>query len=203
MMILRSAPPSPFGRKVKIAAALLGLSNRIEVKLADPNDANETLRQQNPLGKIPVLITEGGVSIYDSRVIIEYLDELDGKHRLIPLGAQRIPTLVMQALGDGIIDASILRVYEIRYRTEHERSSTWTDYQAGKVKRGLDALEKSPPGDDDRTIGGITIACTLGYLDLRFNGEWRTSYPKLVAWLDTFAADVPAFEATKFVQPPA
>lgn len=203
MMILRSAPPSPFGRKVKIAAALLGLSPRIEVILADTNDVNEPLRQQNPLGKIPVLITEEGVSIYDSRVIVEYLDHLAGGNKLIPTGAQRFPALTLQALADGLMDASILRMYEIRFREEHIRSAKWTDYQADKVKRGLDVLEMNPPVDDDRTIGGVSVACALGYLDLRFNGEWRKTYPRLVAFLDRFAADVPAYQATHFVPPPA
>lgn len=203
MMILRSSPPSPFGRKVNIAAALLGLSNRIDFKPADTNDAGDMLRQQNPLGKIPVLITDDGTAIYDSRVIVEYLDHLAGGNKIIPAGEKRFQALVLQALGDGMLDASILRMYEIRFRAEHERSSKWTDYQADKVRRGLEALEKAPPADNDRTIGAITIACALGYLDMRFNGEWRKTHPRLVAWLDRFSADVPAFEATRFTPPPA
>lgn len=198
MMILRSTPASPFGRKVRIAADLLGLSNRIDVVAADTGDESDTLRQQNPLGKIPVLITDDGKAVYDSRVILEYLDLLAGGGKLIPAGDKRVPALVLQALGDGMLDASILRVYEIRFRDETQRSPKWLDYQTGKVTRALDALEKSPPANDDRTVGGITIACALGYLDLRFNGEWRKSYPRLVAWLDGFSAAVPAFEATRF-----
>ena len=77
-MILRSSPPSPFGRKVKIAASVLGLSDRITVEVADTNDAGDSLRDQNPLGKIPVLILENGDTIYDSRVIAEYLDDMAG-----------------------------------------------------------------------------------------------------------------------------
>jgi len=203
MMILRNAPASPFGRKVRIAADLLGLSQRINIVAADTNDSSDTLRQQNPLGKIPVLITAEGMAIYDSRVIIEYLDQLAGGGKIIPAGAARYPALVLQALADGIMDASILRVYELRFRAENERSAKWADYQTDKVKRGLDELERHPPAVDDHSIGGTAGACALGYQDLRFNGDWRASYPKLVAWLDGFAARVPAFAATKFTPPPA
>ena len=203
MMILRNAPPSPFGRKIRIAAELLGLSSRIRIEPADTNDVNDPLRQQNPLGKIPVLITDKGMAIYDSRVIVEYLDEQAGGGKIIPRGDKRFPALVLAALADGIMDASILRVYEMRFRSENERSARWVDYQADKVKRGLDALEKDPPADGDYAIGAISVACALGYQDLRFDGTWRATYPRLVAWLDRFAAGVPAFAATKFTPPPA
>ena len=201
MMILRNAPASPFGRKIRIAAELLGLSSRITVMAADTNDASDTLRQQNPLGKIPVLITAGGMAVYDSRVIVEYLDQMAGGGKIIPAGAGRFPALVLQSLADGIMDASILRVYELRFRAENERSAQWAAYQTDKVTRGLDELERHPPAGDDLTIGAIAVACALGYQDLRFNGAWRASYPKLVAWLDDFAARVPVFAATKFTPP--
>ena len=83
-MILRSSPPSPFGRKVKIAAAILGLADQITIETADPNDANDTLRTQNPLGKIPALIIEDGTVIYDSRVIAEYLNDMAQGEKIIP-----------------------------------------------------------------------------------------------------------------------
>ncbi len=84
MMILRSSPPSPFGRKVKIAAALTGLKDKIEIVRADTTDPSDVLRKQNPLGKIPVLILEDGTTLFDSRVILEYLDWLSGGNVLIP-----------------------------------------------------------------------------------------------------------------------
>src|SRR5687767_3176162 len=83
-MILRSAPPSPFGRKIKIAAALLGLSSRISLVIADTNDVSDELRRQNPLGKIPTLVLDDGSTLFDSRVILEYLDHLAGGGRIVP-----------------------------------------------------------------------------------------------------------------------
>ncbi len=200
MLILRSAPASPFGRKVKIAAALLGLYDRIEVVNADTNDPQEALRRQNPLGKIPTLVLRDGTAIYDSRVIVDYLDTLAGGGRIIPAGEARFPVLTLQALGDGLMDAALLQVYEKRWREEDRRDAKWVAHQAGKVGRALAALEASPPAlGTIPDIGQITLACALGYLDLRFDGDWRAGHPKLVAWLDAFAARVPAFEKTRFV----
>src|SRR5215216_45359 len=102
MLTLRSSPASPFGRKVKISADLLGLADRIQVTEADTLDPNDVLRQQNPLGKIPVLLLEDGTALYDSRVIVEYLDELAGGGRIIPPGTARFMALREQALADGI-----------------------------------------------------------------------------------------------------
>lgn len=199
MLTLRSSPASPFGRKVKIAAAELGLSDRIDIVVANTTDAADPLRQQNPLGKIPTLILETGETLFDSRVILEYLDHLAGGGILIPAGEERFPQLRLQALADGICDAALLQVYESRFRTPEQKNADWIEMQAGKVTRGLTALEALPPAEGDKPrIGEIALACALGYLDLRFAGEWRTSYPKLVAWLDRFAARVPSFEATAF-----
>ena len=200
-MILRSAPPSPFGRKVKLAAAILGLSDRITIVPADTVTAQDLL-QQNPLGKIPVLVLDDGRTLFDSRVILEYLDHLAGSGRILPRDANpRFAALRLQALCDGIMDASILRVYEKRYRPEAMHHQPWLDMQAGKVMRGLAALEADTPAlDDIPNVGQIALACALGYQDLRFNGQWRASHPRLVDWLDRFAAQVPAFAATK-VQP--
>lgn len=198
-MILRSAPPSPFGRKVNIAAGVLGLSDRIEIQPADTNSESDPLRDQNPLGKVPVLVLDDGQTLFDSRVILDYLDHLAGGGRIVP-GAPdaRFAALRLQALCDGILDASILQVYEARYRPEDIRHQPWLDYQAGKVTRALAALEAEPQAlDPVPHVGQITLACALGYQDLRFAGTWRSTYPKLVAWLDGFAAQVPAFEATR------
>jgi glutathione S-transferase len=198
MMILRSAPASPFGRKVKLAAAILGLSDRIEVTLTDTNDTSDPIRQQNPLGKIPTLVMEDGMTLFDSRVIIEYLDHLAGGGKIIPVGAARFPVLRMAALADGIAEAVLLQVYEARYRPEDKRVAAWVELQAGKVARGMAALEAAPPAITAMPdVGAIGIACALGYQDLRQGGEWRAAHPKLVAWLDDFSARVPAFEATR------
>lgn len=199
MLVLRSSPASPFGRKVRIATAILGLEDRIEVVAADTGDPGDSLRRQNPLGKIPTLIAEDGEAIFDSRVILEYLDGLAGAGALIPRdSAARFKALTLQALGDGIMDAAILQVYERRFREPEERSAKWLSYQADKVARALAALEERPPEASARHVGAVALACALGYLDLRFEGLWRSGCPRLVAWLDAFSAAVPAFEATRF-----
>ena len=203
MMILRSSPSSPFARKVRIAAALLGLDGDIKVEPADTTDLNDNLRKQNPLGKIPVLIAEDGTAYYDSRVILDYLDDRAGGGKIVPRDAKaRLAALRLQALCDGILDASILTIYETRWRKAETHEPKWLEHQAGKVSRALAALEAAPPPLDATpqvlpNVGQITLACTLGYRDFRFNGTWRGDHPRLVAWLDQFAARVPAFAATK------
>jgi glutathione S-transferase len=201
MMILRSSPASPFARKVRIAIALFDGETRVEH--ADPTDFADTLRQQNPLGKIPVLIAEGGTAYYDSRVILDFLDERAGGGRIVPREARsRLAALRLQALSDGILDASILTVYEARWRAQEHHEQKWLDHQAGKVARSLAALESNPPAlavasGSLPNVGQIALACTLGYRDFRFGGSWRADHPRLVGWLDDFAARVPAFAATK------
>jgi len=199
MMILRSTPPSPFGRKVRLAANVLGLSGDIKVESADPNDANDSLRHQNALGKIPTLVLEDGTTLFDSRVIVEYLDHRAGGGKIIPQEPKaRFAVLRLQALADGMTDAQILLVYEGRFRPPEHHVKKWTDYQADKIKRGLTALEADPPSLDPLPdVGQIALACFLGHRDLRFAGDWRAAHPKLVAWLDRFAAKVPAFAETK------
>ena len=197
-MILRSSPPSPFGRKVKIAAAILGLTDKIEIVVTDTIDPSDSIRQQNPLGKIPALILADGKVVYDSRVIVEYLDMVAGGGKIIPNGPARLDTLVLQALADGIMDAGILQMYERRFRDEAKREPKWVEHQQGKIERALAVLEQQDvPLHATPLIGEIALACALGYLDLRFEGAWRVKHPRLVAWLDRFAAAVPAFEKTK------
>jgi glutathione S-transferase len=200
MMILRSAAPSPFGRKVRIALAVLGVDD-VKVEPADTMDPADSVRQQNALGKIPVLITEDGAAYYDSRVILEYLDYRAGGGKIIPRQpAPRFAALRLQALCDGILDASILAIYEGRWRAAEKHEAKWLDHQAGKVKRSLAALEAAPPALDPPpglpNVGQIALACALGYRDFRFGGDWRSDHPRLVGWLDSFAARVPAFAAT-------
>ena len=198
MMILRSAAPSPFGRKVQIALAVLGFDD-VRVEPADTVDPHDTVREQNPLGKIPVLILEDGATFYDSRVILEYLDHLAGGGRIIPREPiARFAALRLQALCDGILDASVLLVYEDRYRPADKKVQAWIDRQADKVARSLTALEAAPPAlDPTPNVGQIALVCVLGYRDLRFGGTWRNDYPRLLAWHDKFAAQVPAFAQTK------
>jgi glutathione S-transferase len=199
MMILRSAPPSPFGRKVRIALHHLGLTDRVDIVATDTASETDNIRKQNPLGKIPTLITESGKAIYDSPVILEYLDHLAGGDQIIPVEPDsRFAALTLQALADGVLDASILRVYERRYRSEDKVVESWLASQTGKVERALTSLEASPPGTHV-DVGTITLACALGYQDLRFAGTWRGIYPRLVGWLEAFAAAVPGFDETRFV----
>lgn len=198
MLVLRSSPASPFGRKVKIAASLLGLTDRIQIVDADTMSPEDSIRQQNPLGKIPALVLETGEAIYDSRVIVEYLDFLAGGGRLYPAGEARFMALREQALADGIMDAALLQVYEGRFRPEDKHEAKWLSHQAGKVERGLAyAEEKLSTPADTLHVGHIALACALGYLDLRFAGRWRETHPKLAAWLADFESRVPAFAKTR------
>src|SRR5580704_9648033 len=161
MMILRSSPASPFGRKVRIAASLLGLADKIDVRETDLNDPADSIRQQNPVGKIPVLILDDGTAYYDSRVILDYLDHVAGGGRIVPSDAKaRFAALRLQALCDGILDASLLMVYESRYRPADKAVQAWIDRQADKVARGLRALESAPPKLTAMPdVGQITLAC--------------------------------------------
>ena len=199
MMILRFSPSSPFVRKVRIAIALLGFDKDVTIERADTTDPNDSLRKINPLGKIPVLIVEDGSAIYDSRVILDYLDDRAGVGKIVPRQPkERFNALRLQALADGILDASILTIYEGRYRKPERHEPKWLELQAGKVTRALGVLEAAPPPIDAMpNVGQITLACALGYRDFRFGGSWRGEHPRLVAWLDNFAARVPAFAATK------
>ena len=201
MMILRSSPASPFGRKVKLAAHLLGILGEIKAVDADTTSETDSLRRENPLGKIPALILDDGSTLYDSRVIVEYLDAFVGGGRIVPADiGPRFRALTLQALADGLMDAALLTVYEGRWRPADRQEPRWVAHQEGKITRALATLEATPPRSDPVDVGQIALACALGYLDLRFAGTWRASHPALVAWLDDFAAKVPAFEATK-VQP--
>ena len=203
MPTIRTSFGSPFGRKARLAVGILGLGDKIKVESATTQDASDPLRKQNPLGKVPVLVMDDGSALYDSPVILEYLDHLAGGGKIIPKDPEaKFAALRLQALADGILDASILVVYEGRYRPAEKHEQKWLDLQNGKIQRGLAALEAAPPGlDSPPNVGQITLACALGYRDFRFPGTWRNEHPKLAAWLESFAARVPAFEATN--PPPA
>src|SRR5262245_1782245 len=203
MVTLRTGFGSPFGRKARIAISVLGLDGKVKVEPASTQDPADPISKQISLGKVPVLILDDGTTLFDSPVILEYLDHLAGGGKIIPKDAKaRFEALRLQALADGILDASILVVYEGRYRPAEKHEQKWIDLQSGKVARGLAALEASPPGlDSPPTVGQITLACALGYRDFRFPGTWRDKHPRLAKWLDDFAARVPSFEPTK--PPPA
>src|SRR5262249_54501783 len=158
--VLRSTLTSPFGRKVRMAIDALGLSSRVTVAPADPLDENDTLRRQNPLGKMPCLILPDASPIYDSSIIIEYLQDIAGTDRLLPLrGRERYRTLTLSRLADGIMDASILVVYETRFRPDLPHSARWLSHQRGKIVRGLAAFEASPPDERKTDIVSIGLAC--------------------------------------------
>ena len=200
MMKLLSNSLSPYGRKVKIALGLKGLKDRIEIVPVDTNIVdNPVINRPNPLAKIPALVVEGDTAIYDSHVICEYLDSLSPDPVLFPKGGlERIKTLTLGALADGILDAALLLVYEKRFRPEAMWHVPWQERQQAKIDRALDHLEQAPPAwSASPDYGHLTLACALGYLDFRLEGKWRPAHPKLVAWLDRFAEAVPAFEETR------
>ena len=197
-LVLRSTLTSPYGRKVRMAADILGLSGRIKVEAADTLDDTDTLRLQNPLGKMPCLILHDGTAIYDSRVIVEYLQELAGSERLLPLrGAERFRILTMATLADGIADAALLMVYEYRFRPPENISQKWLDHQRGKIARALSVFEQSPPNAPPSTLATIALACALGYLDWRKPIAWRTDWPRLADWFARYAEQEPAFFRTQ------
>lgn len=168
-MLLRTSLASPFGRKVRMASLRLGLSRRIETLSADTTDPDDDIRKDNPLGKVPLLVLDDGRRIYDSRVILECLDHMAGGGVLIPREwNDRLGTLVLQSLGDGIMDAAVLISYESRYRAEELRSEKWLGHQTGKIRRGLDHLTRAAPrafqrGDDlDRMHAGLSRLAQTG-----------------------------------------
>jgi len=186
MMKLRYGSTSPFVRKVLVTAIETG--QEAEIEKVKTNTADPALAQHNPLNKIPALTLEDGAVLIDSAVICEFLDSRKGG-KLFPKDATRWPTLSRMALCDGILDAAILRRYELQ-RPEALRSIEWDTRQKTKVDQGLDALEKEAPGFGDRIdIGSLTVAIMLDYLDFRFAHEaWRETHPNLARWHKAIAA---------------
>ena len=189
-MKLRYSPTSPYVRKVSVTAIELGLAGRIERIPTDTQDRDSGIAEQNPLGKVPALILDDGGVLYDSPVICEYLDSLHDGPKLFPAeGPERWTALRQQALGDGILDAAILRMLEMVRRPEKLRWQGWIAHQTAKVTRALDQFEaESATLADPLTIGHITAGCALGYLDFRVpETDWRDGRPKLAAWYENFA----------------
>jgi len=185
-MKLWYSPPSPFARKVRVAAIELGLAARIELVNTPvmPIKPNPVLIPQNPLVKLPALEAEDGSVLYDSRTICEYLDALARGGLFPEPGPARWDALRRQSLGDGIMDAGILRRYELLLRPEPLRWADWLAGQQAKIDFALDAAEPEATLWGDRfDIGDITIACALGWLDFRFaDYDWRAKRPALAAW---------------------
>ncbi|MGW8271201.1 MAG: glutathione S-transferase family protein [Burkholderiales bacterium] len=191
-MKLWYSPPSPFARKVRAAAIELALAERIELVLTPvvPIDPNPALIAQNPLVKLPTLEAEDGTVLYDSRTICEYLDALAGGGRLFPApGPARWDALRRQALGDGIMDAGILRRYELVLRPEALRWDDWLRGQQAKIDFALDAAQaEAGRWGEAFDIGHLTIACALGWLDFRFAGfDWRKTRAALATWHESVA----------------
>ena len=197
MMILRYSAASPYARKILIAADLLGLSKMLTLEPANTADPNDSLLKQNPLGKIPTLILENGRCLYDSRVIVDYFDQLDGQGRLIPKEPfRRIESLRLQALGDGVNDAALALRYETTTRPDMLRDAGMIAHQQEKIDRALSSLNFDLP-PMEQTIGCISIACALGYLDLRFEGAWRKNNHHLADWLSNFECHTSIYASTK------
>ena len=199
MMQLLASPLSPYARKVRLVAAIKGLGDRVTMVPADTNPGDSVaINTANPLGKIPVLIVEG-LHIFGSHVICEYLDSLAPAPMLFPkVGPARWDTLVRASLADGVLEAALLLVYEQRFRPEDKWHAPWQQRQQAKIDRALDSLERRPPATPAvPDYGDVTLACALGYLDFRHAGVWRGPHPRLVAWLDAFAATTPAFAETR------
>ena len=198
-MILRSALPSPFGRMVKLAAHVLGLMGDITVEQTDAMDSSDSIRQQNPLGKIPALI-DGDRVVYDSRVILEYLDWKAGGGVIIPAsGDARVDCLVRNARNNGILDAAILIVYEGRLRPEDKYVETFVEHQRDKIRRALDQVagESAEYASGARPdIAEIGLATVLDYLDLRKPLDWREHCPGHAGFMQEFADAVPGYRET-------
>jgi glutathione S-transferase len=190
-MKLYYSATSPYVRKCLVSALELGLRERIELLPAAPHPVNRdrALIVRNPLGKVPTLLTDDGVALYDSRVICEYLNALGDGH-LLPAGAARWPIYRDEALADGILDAAVLVRYETFVRPESLRWKDWIDGQMDKVTCSLAEIEQRAGTLHERVdIGTIAMGCALGYLDFRFASlGWQATYPKIAAWFQGFAA---------------
>ncbi len=201
------SPTSPYVRKVMILAHETGLAGRIDLVAKNVWAADTDIAATNPLGKVPALVLPDGTVIFDSPVILDYLDSLHGGPRRIPAdGPARVKVLTLQALADGILDASVLTLLEGR-RPAAEQSADWLARQRRAVLRGLDALEArvtgfgpapdaGPIDAGQINVGEITVLAALGYLDFRFAAlDWRAGRPALTAWFAR-AAQRPSFLAT-------
>ena len=186
---------SPYVRKVMVCAIVRGLDGRIEKHPSNPHASPVDLLADNPLSRVPCLVADDGLSLYDSPVICEYLDSVGESAKLFPAnGPARWRALKLQAMGDGILDAAVPCRGEQAKPNEAARDALIARYKAA-MARTVDALEDDLPGTGV-DIGSIAVGCALGYLDFRYGAEpWRPGHPKLTAWYDAFAKH-PALVAT-------
>lgn len=177
---------SPYVRKVRIVLAEKKLDYKFDVE--DMWAADTAISASNPLGKVPCLVMEGGEAIFDSRVIVEYVDTLSPVGKLIPLsGRERVEVRTWEALADGLLDAAILARLEATWpgRTEAQRSQAWIDRQVGKMHASLKAMsqglgERPWCTGNHHSLADIATGCALGYLDFRFaHIDWRDTCPNL------------------------
>ena len=186
-MTLRNVGPSPFGRKVQLAAAVLGLTDQITIEAADTMNREDSIRNQNPLGKIPALELDNGEAIFDSPVICEYLDGIHGVEPLFPKdGWARWHALRLQSMGDGMAAAPAMGVESMR--PEDKRLDRALKTQWHKIFRTTGLLNDNIDWlDGPLNIGQIAIATGLGYTDFRIDDHhWRAGRPKLEAWFAEF-----------------
>jgi glutathione S-transferase len=185
-MKLIGSPTSPYVRKVCIVMAEKKLDYRMVAE--DVWSPNTTINASNPLGKVPCLVLEGGEAVFDSRVIVEYLDTLSPVGKLIPSnGRERAEVKTWEALADGLLDASILARLEAgwAHRTPEQRSQAWIDRQLGKISESLKAMsnglgDKPYCSGASMSLSDIAVGCAVGYLDFRFPTiPWRSTYPNL------------------------
>ncbi|MFT3858529.1 MAG: glutathione S-transferase N-terminal domain-containing protein [Aquabacterium sp.] len=182
---------SPFVRKVRIVLAEKKLDYKFDVE--DVWSAETTISESNPLGKVPCLVMEGGEAVFDSRVIVEYVDTLSPVGKLIPLsGRERVEVRTWEALADGLLDAAVLARMEQTWsgRTDAQRSQAWIDRQISKVHASLKAMslglgDRSWCTGIHHSLADISVGCALGYLDFRFPEiAWRDDYPNLAKLFD-------------------
>ena len=170
----------------------VGIADRLQIQIVETS--SEELGRVNPLGKIPTLVLDDGTTLFDSRVICEYLDNLHGARLHPPDGPERWRALRLQALADGIADAAVLRLLESR-RPPAFQWSEWVAKQQKKVIQSLDVLERETLSQAP-DIGTLAVLAVLGYLDFRFAEDvWRKGRPRLAAWFTT-ASDRDSFRAT-------
>lgn len=189
MKILFS-PASPYSAKARMAAVASGLN--VTAERVNTEESPEILVGNNPLGKIPVLLTDEGEAVFDSRVITQYLNRLAPGTVFPRPAARRLDAERMEALCDGITDCLLAIVYERRFRPAEKVHDAWIDRQWTKVTRGLDHLEANPPRLTGRLHAGhFAFAALLGYLALRFPGQWEKGRPKLKGFNKRFVARFP------------
>jgi glutathione S-transferase len=194
---LKYSPNSPYVRKVLVLAIELGLDHRMERDnvAQSPYEPDPGVVALNPLGKIPVLAAEDGVALFDSTVACEYLSTVAGDSAWFPPpGPARWRALRTNALANGMLEAAQLVRLE-QSRPESVRYEKWIAAQKAKVMRSVTFLENELPSDQD--IGGIAVACALGWVDFRLDDlGWRAHAPRLAAWFQAFARR-PSFGATR------